>query len=826
MATPVDLNISGWTRQNRSPFYRGLYWNVVFVIANKLGTNIGGLVDFNTANPLVNIAKMSRPWIPHLSGVTFDTGEALDLDSDGYVQSIPTGADPETYRSVLMFWAAHESLGGDWVFTYDGEGTIVGNSMTVTSQVPGRIEFTITPTAPNDNNFWFEIQAVTQGNHPRNFKVVRPADESNTATYTSEYIDSLKIFQTIRFMDWGNTNNNTITTWSERYTLNSAQWTGGGGVPYETMFDLCNQLNADCWICIPHLVDDNYVTQLATLALSQLNSDLGVYVEYSNEIWNGIFNQGTYAETQGVAEYASGAPYTDRIVWHGKRTKEVGNLWKSVWSGSNSSRVTVVLGAQASNPWTINTALDCATDSASPCYDSIDAVAIAPYFGTDIGQAQYESTVELWDSDALYSELRTGVLSGANLEQAYQWIDSCKARADLYGKELIAYEGGQHLGGLGTAQENQTITDLFTSFNRSPEMGQLFSEYLDTWDSMGGGLFANFAHIGQYTKFGSWGSYEGAGDRLTPKRIALECRAASYDEPSPLTSSRTYMFGNSLLNHATGAFTEYTNVPRWMQDFADSDGTSYAMGGQFGFGATHVSSLPPDLNWGWGAVNGLGGSSVLDSANWAAANIDAVLFTPANFRQEFPATDSDVNWDDITTETTNTLFSFAENSNPGNAEYYIYQSWRDMSATFTTADFSTTYPTTQELANYWNDNNTTWHQWWLDYQDAMTSTYPSLNVKMMPVGYILGILLTTTLVDIPAVDLYEDSAPHGRATLYFLAALIVYMSTYRKKFPFDYIVPANVNSLVADNFPTIINQIWTELLNFKDGQGNSRVFTY
>ena len=105
---------------------------------------------------------------------------------------------------------------------------------------------------------------------------------------------------------------------------------------------------------------------------------------------------------------------------------------------------------------------------------------------------------------------------------------------------------------------------------------------------------------------------------------------------------------------------------------------------------------------------------------------------------------------------------------------------------YTSADFSSTYPTPSELSTYWAYVRGTFHDWWGDYHDAMMASYSSLDVKIIPVGYILGGLLTGTLSSIPASDLYEDNAPHGTATLYFLAALIVYMGTYGSQAPSCY----------------------------------------
>jgi hypothetical protein len=50
---------------------------------------------------------------------------------------------------------------------------------------------------------------------------------------------------------------------------------------------------------MPHQASDEYVRQFALLVKEKLDPSLKVYIEYSNEVWNGIFAQHRYAEEQG-----------------------------------------------------------------------------------------------------------------------------------------------------------------------------------------------------------------------------------------------------------------------------------------------------------------------------------------------------------------------------------------------------------------------------------------------------------------------------------------------------------------------------------------------
>lgn len=61
------------------------------------------------------------------------------------------------------------------------------------------------------------------GSGIKNLKVVRPGyDALNPPLFTTEFLNHIARFKTLRFMDWLKTNNNNVvSTWATRSTLNA-----------------------------------------------------------------------------------------------------------------------------------------------------------------------------------------------------------------------------------------------------------------------------------------------------------------------------------------------------------------------------------------------------------------------------------------------------------------------------------------------------------------------------------------------------------------------------------------------------------------------------
>lgn len=531
---------------------------------SPLGMNLAPVIDYSDENPFLDYFKLSRNWVPLCvpgkdAGCTtwWDTGEKdkIQIDEHGWVTSLPRGEGGTMFTRVATLLMTggdvQHDYAGDYVVLYDGEGEITyAIGATKLSGIPGRDLIRVAP----DGNVRLTITSTDPqgtGNYIRNIRVVRSEQEADLGTglFNPVWLAKLEPFNTLRFMDWMRTNASQQQKFADRPQEADARYSMKG-VPLEVMVKLANVANSEPWFNMPHKATDDYVRQFADSVKGSLAPHLRVYVEYSNEVWNTMFSQGQDIENWAQTELPGGSAsgYTKRINWFGKRSAQVCQIWKNAF-GDEASRVICVLGAQAANSWTATQALDC------PLYrpifggetcqrQGLQTVAIGPYFGQYLGSPAFQSQVREMTVDDLFTEITQGgilmdtdpsdgntVPTGGALEEAYRWMDEYDALAAARDLHVVAYEGGQHLVGVGGVANDKVIEALFNTANRDPRIGDAYAAYLDHWKSAPNGrleLFVPFLLAQRYTKWGSWGTLEHIGQAGGPKYDALTGFAGSH----------------------------------------------------------------------------------------------------------------------------------------------------------------------------------------------------------------------------------------------------------------------------------------------------------
>lgn len=503
----------------------------------RIGTSLSVVADWSTEQAFSNIFKSSRPWITQ-NATTWDTGEEdhLDVDENGWIRSLPSAHSPLSYRFVgtlmLRGMGTHYPA-GQYTVLYDGDGTLeygLAARKDPAASTPGRDIIDVTP---DNGGIYLKITRTSPTNPIRNIRVYYPASDSATAqsVFNPLFLERLKPYSVLRFLNWQRANDTPAGIWQQRTPLAASRYSGKRGVPPEIMIALAAQTGTDPWFTLPHLANDAYVREFALYARQHLPALARVYLEYSNEIWNNTFLQGKWVEQQAVREWpdSSSSGFTRRINWYAKRSVEICTIWKQVWA-DQAERVHCIIAAQAANPWVAQQALLCPlAENVTPCASaSVSALAIGPYFGGYLGKPRYQATLANWSKDEdggtgkLFRELESGGLveegpaEGA-LAQSLGWIRDHVRLARQHKLELVAYEAGQHLVGVGDVVNNEQLTRLFLQSNRDPRMKQLYDRYLAGWKQAGGGLLMHYLNTGKYGKWGSWGAMEFPDRNDAPK---------------------------------------------------------------------------------------------------------------------------------------------------------------------------------------------------------------------------------------------------------------------------------------------------------------------
>ncbi len=281
------------------------------------------------------------------------------------------------------------------------------------------------------------------------------------------------------------------------------------------------------------------------------------------------------------------------------------------------------------------------------------------------------------------------------------------------------------------------------------------------------------------------------------------------------SSIQSHMMGHSLMDHASS--TEQTKIAYWIHQLALEAGHVYESTGQFG-SVWDFANFDPQSNWG---SPGIIGSWDADVETYQDADLNNFMFTAFNYVQDLPPDEVYYTIGSSVLAASERLVDSVKLYQPTN-DIFIYENWPDMAAFTSERPFN---PTAAEYANYNAYTNGDFHDWWIDLHDLMMSSYPSYNIRMIPVGPVIAELMSTAPYNtIPVNQLYEDNAPHGRETIYFLAGLATYMAIYGEKAPVTYSIPNTVLSTIANNYTTIIDDFWDYFVAFNDANGNNRVF--
>ena len=559
-----------------------------------LGTNLVGVTDFSDDFPFVNLMKSARDWTPGNAAGCFDCREpgsnplcnapnacpvAITRDADGYATSLQPN---QVLTSILHAGGSPGRLPpGDYTLRFDGQGTIQMLGAGIVSQGANEIVFNV--ASSTGNNIGLRITAITPGNHPRNIRVLPPGgvcsndaarecdagnpcaaggtcnlftsgNTAETQLFRPRFLANLQPYRLLRFMDWMETNSSPVAGVADYPDVADAFW---HRVPMPVLAELGNRLGSDIWINIPHRASDALVDAFATTLRDTFRTDRKVFVEYSNENWNGIFQQNVEIPRQfcpGFADLAAGCqddgipgngiacerdpntfslgpaqgPCFQALVraW-GDRSVQIFDRFDAVFGAAARDRVVRVIAAQAANPDLGRQVMArTVTGEAFTVASRTDAYASAPYFGTEY--CTPDSGINPDTSPAVYANVDAFLdhVAANALPRAIGFMTSSRAMLEnnfaAEGIRHVAYEGGQHFAGIAGFTFNATCNAIFDAANRSPRINGLYRDYLLAWKA-NGDEFAHFYNTGRWGVFGYWGALESTfqDPATSPKYQAL-----------------------------------------------------------------------------------------------------------------------------------------------------------------------------------------------------------------------------------------------------------------------------------------------------------------
>ena len=476
----------------------------------NLGMNLDYVNYYDRQRMFKNFFKDASDWITYNATsptpwTVWNTGvfNQIPMDPNGYPTQIPFNTSIGLQGVRVSLSANDHILPGSYSLWYDGTGTIEVLGVIINQSQAGRIDFTV---PQNAGNIYLNIPYSSASDHLRNFRVLRPGDEltSQAQPFYQSFLNKLSPFHTIRFLEATATNSSDFqpVNWSERAQHNYYSEGTYRGLSYETIIDLCNKLQRNVWINIPHSASNDYIQQMAMLFRDRLDPNLQVYVEYSNEVWNWQFPQAHFVSDNGPQNISYPRRYAERC-------RNVFAIWSQVFSGQ-MNRLHRVMNTQYGNNFYGEQILAHLKNNE---YDEISPSWYFGYSGTPCAAGFNSSTTA---QDIIDCTRQVFIQSFPSLRLEYR-------NASLFGKKIIHYEGGQHMADIGAL--TPWLPALWAA-QLHPDLYNLYNQVLDSLKRLKPALSCayNLARMNE-TQFGSFGHINDIDDipsmSNAPKWMAL-----------------------------------------------------------------------------------------------------------------------------------------------------------------------------------------------------------------------------------------------------------------------------------------------------------------
>lgn len=536
-----------------------------------VGMNLVTNAYYETEYPFVDRMKAAGSWASSGGG-----NPPVQVDANGYPVAIPTGAD-NIYLEVPM---DPQSAGtpNTYVLTYSGNANFLLLGGKILSAEPGKVTFQY---LADSTQAPLVVTAMDPNAPLTDLHLVRADQQDLFAKgeiFNPAFTSKISAFDTLRYMDWANTNVTNITNWADRTKVSNLTWQDDGNntVPLEVMVALANKTKTNMWLNVPTQANDDYVRQMVSYVHDHLDPSLSVNLEYSNEVWNFAFGQSQYAAAQGAKLWdrdANGDGHIDPndpaehdsadwVEYAGYRAAQVASIANQVY-GADAGRLHNVLSTQT--VWTglehyiVDGVGRANVGSVSSLFDNY---AVTTYFGNLYGGTNADqATVLGWAKSgdagmtAAFAALKdgTGIESFGSLKALQPIYAYQAAVAAKLGLNLVAYEGGAGMTATSYASaDQQTVLDFFARLQADPRMGDLLTKMVSDFNAAGGTLANVFNDVGRDSLWGTWGQLKSIYDSGSPAWDALvAAEAAARTGNGPAISMATTVSASAHLSTAT-----------------------------------------------------------------------------------------------------------------------------------------------------------------------------------------------------------------------------------------------------------------------------------
>jgi len=449
----------------------------------KLGINVTQISYWSNEPTFANQA-LGIEWLDNWKSIP-----ANRIAPDGMPKSVEKG---RTLNAILIP-PAPVFTGGDTttICKWFGTGEIwVGGERTDVS-VPAARSLSFRWSQGKPPRVWLELQSSSAADPVRDLDC-RLKTDAPDALFAPQLLNYLKPFGVLRFLDWSTANSNIGARWDSRGQPKGISLFGTDGAALEYQIALANATKASPWFTTSWNADEDYHRRMAQLVHDSVPAGRPVYIELSNEVWNHSFSAARQVQEEGVAAKLSDNAFQAAQHRYAQRVIEVMSIWSKVYADRPGDLVRVV-ATQAANSWVGGVIMDW---NGGAIRNSVDAIAIAPYFGTDLSLPG-DAVARL--SDAARSQIAKEAVAYAAL-------------AKRTGKRLITYEGGQHL-------IDPSRVEAVKAANRDPRMEGIYRQYIADWEKVSGDLMVLYSATSAISQYGAWGLREYAGQPIaeTPK---------------------------------------------------------------------------------------------------------------------------------------------------------------------------------------------------------------------------------------------------------------------------------------------------------------------